>query len=149
MAQQHQLTLWNDLTTPTRIGNSVSKDTTPDLTFSYNIRNLEWLRLDETLGSDHYIIQSVVPYQKTPQRLGKVKITDWKAFREGAQPTNIDTIEQWSAEIVQSVSKHTKTIQLTTDNPATDPHLLHLWDARRSMIKRWKNGKATVPSNSA
>ncbi|KAH7983179.1 hypothetical protein HPB52_009733 [Rhipicephalus sanguineus] len=54
-AQHQQLTLWTDPHTPTRIGNSVSRDTNPDLTFTAGISQVEWTRLEETLGSDHHL----------------------------------------------------------------------------------------------
>lgn len=49
------LTLVSDPVFPTRIGNSVSRDVMPDLSF---VRNAEttWANLQENLGSDHYIV---------------------------------------------------------------------------------------------
>lgn len=40
-AQQNHLTLWNDPKLKTRIGNSVSRDTNPDLTFTIGISKAE------------------------------------------------------------------------------------------------------------
>ncbi|KAH7951841.1 hypothetical protein HPB52_013824 [Rhipicephalus sanguineus] len=48
---------WNDPLQKTRIGNSVSRDTNPDLTFTANVTGAEWSVLPETLGSDHHILQ--------------------------------------------------------------------------------------------
>ncbi|KAH7983347.1 hypothetical protein HPB52_011343 [Rhipicephalus sanguineus] len=48
-AQHHRLTLWNDPLQKTRIGNSVSRDTNPDLTFTANVTGAEWSVLPETL----------------------------------------------------------------------------------------------------
>lgn len=140
-AQHHQLTLWNDPQCPTRIGNSISRDTSPDLTFSKGIRQIEWTRLEETLGSDHYIIQTELRHNKTPLRTGQAKITDWTAFRKVEHPADMDDIEEWTRQVMEEVTKHTKTIQLTSDNPEVDPHLLHIWEARQGLLKRWKKQK--------
>nr|XP_050030525.1 uncharacterized protein LOC126526712 [Dermacentor andersoni] len=140
-AQHHQLTLWTDPLIPTRIGNSVSRDTSPDLTFSTGLRQVEWSRLDETLGSDHHIIQTEIMHHKTPVRLGQAKITDWPAFRKDEHPRSLEDIEEWTKNVMDLVTKYTKTIQLTADNPEVDPHLLHLWEARRGLLKRWKKQK--------
>ncbi|KAG0435218.1 hypothetical protein HPB47_018615 [Ixodes persulcatus] len=40
-AQHHQLTLWNDPQCTTRIGNSISRDTSPELTLSKGIQQIE------------------------------------------------------------------------------------------------------------
>ncbi|KAM7296917.1 hypothetical protein ISCGN_022072 [Ixodes scapularis] len=39
------------------IGNSVEKDTSPDLCWSNNPTGITWSNTEETLGSDHYILQ--------------------------------------------------------------------------------------------
>lgn len=41
---------------PTRMGNSVNRDTTPDLAITNNARAMCWNVLDDTLGSDHNIV---------------------------------------------------------------------------------------------
>ncbi|KAG0424680.1 hypothetical protein HPB47_028111 [Ixodes persulcatus] len=143
-AQHHQLTLWNDPQCPTRIGSSISRDTSPDLTLSKSIRQIEWARLEETMGCDHYIIQTELRHNKTPLRTGQAKITNWTAFRKGEHPVDMDDIEEWTRQVMEEVTKHTKTIQLISDNPEVDPHFLHLWEARRSgpdHLKRWKKQK--------
>lgn len=129
VAQQYRLTLWNDTQHPTRIGNSVSKDTSPDLAFSRGIPHVEWERLDETLGSDHHIVQLSLNHHhnRTPTRVGKARITDWKAFREEEDDVenSLDDLEKWTKSLVERANKYTKEIQLTIDDPAVDPHLLH------------------------
>lgn len=140
--QQNQLFLCNTLQIPTRNGNSVSRDTTPDLTLTYNVENAKWIRLDETLGSDHYIIQLQIPHQKPyKQKIGTARITNWKNFRNTIPTDPIDDLETWTSKLVETARKHTTQITLTEDNPAADAHLLHLWDARKGLIKRWKKNK--------
>ncbi|KAH6932384.1 hypothetical protein HPB50_005100 [Hyalomma asiaticum] len=139
-AQQHGLTLWNDPQLPTRVGNSVSTDTSPDLTFSFGIRQVQWTRLDETLGSDHYIVQLVIQHYKTPLKTGQAKITDWTAFRKHDIP-DVQDIEEWTKQVIDTVAKHTKTVKLSVEHPDVDPHLLHMWEARTGLLKRWTRQK--------
>ncbi|KAH7943195.1 hypothetical protein HPB52_006291 [Rhipicephalus sanguineus] len=95
-AQQHRLTLWNDPLQTTRVGNSVSRDTNPDLTFTLNVRSAEWDRLPETLGSDHHIIQLTVAHTRKPARIGTAQITEWKLFRDDLNvETTIENIDDW------------------------------------------------------
>lgn len=137
--QQFGLTLCNHPQTPTRVGNSVSRDTTPDLTMTKNIRDFQWDCLPTTLGSDHHILALTIPKQKLARiRIGTARLTDWKKLREQPADSPITDITEWSEALLQRLKQHTKEIQLTQDYPAVDPHLQHLWDARNSLLKRWK-----------
>ncbi|KAH6925235.1 hypothetical protein HPB50_002445 [Hyalomma asiaticum] len=97
------------------------------------------MRLDETLGSDH-IVQLVIQHYKTPLKTGQAKITDWTAFRKHDIP-DVQDIEEWTKQVIDTVAKHTKTVKLSVDHPEVDPHLLHLREATRSLLKRWKRQK--------
>lgn len=58
------LHLITDPTFPTRIGTSVTRDTSPDLTFtktSANSRDAMWWNTGNDLGSDRYIAEVAVP----------------------------------------------------------------------------------------
>ncbi|XP_072144452.1 uncharacterized protein [Dermacentor andersoni] len=141
-AQQHRLTLWNDPLQATRVGNSVSRDTNPDLTFTANVHWAEWSRLSETLGSDHHIIQLDIAHNRKPTKTGVARLTDWKSFRDNLSGnTTIDDIDHWLKGLLITAENHTKNIQLSTNTPAVDPHLLHHWEAKRSLLKRWKRQK--------
>ncbi|KAH6942927.1 hypothetical protein HPB50_011971 [Hyalomma asiaticum] len=54
---------------------------------------------------------------------------------------NIENIEEWLMEVAKTAQKHTKEIQLTMDQRAVDSDLLHLWDPRRGLLRRWKRTK--------
>ncbi|KAH7974751.1 hypothetical protein HPB49_019035 [Dermacentor silvarum] len=54
------LALHTDHVHPTRIGNSVTRDTCPDLTFTRNIQFADWANTEETLGSDHCLINTTI-----------------------------------------------------------------------------------------
>ncbi|XP_072145595.1 uncharacterized protein [Dermacentor andersoni] len=126
----------------TRVGNSVSRDTNPDLTFTANVHWAEWSRLSETLGSDHHIMQLDIAHNRKPTKTGVARLTDWKSFRDNLSGnTTIDDIDHWLEGLLITAENHTKSIQLSTNTPAVDPHLLHLWEAKRSLLKRWKRQK--------
>ncbi|KAH9375855.1 hypothetical protein HPB48_014557 [Haemaphysalis longicornis] len=54
--EKHSPTLLNEPGVPTRTGNSVTNDTTPDLTWISGTLEMEWKCGDVDLGSDHKII---------------------------------------------------------------------------------------------
>ncbi|XP_040074000.1 uncharacterized protein LOC115313370 [Ixodes scapularis] len=137
--RQNNLHFCNTPDTPTRMGNSVSRDTTPDLTLTYGLKDPTWECLTETLGSDHYIIQLQLPHHEAAaQRIGTARLTDWRKFREITPTSPIHAIEEWTAQMLEAAKKHTKELPLTQDCPAIDAYLLHLWEARRGLTKRWK-----------
>lgn len=133
-------TLHTDPGHPTRLGNSVTRDTCPDLTFSKNTGPvIAHGPLDEHLGSDHYIVATTLPLQSAhcPER--KVRITDWTRFRERRQnPPEGLGYEQWLESLSADLDACTRTLVTTTATPDVDPHLLHLWEARRGLTRRWK-----------
>ncbi|KAH7943512.1 hypothetical protein HPB52_009168 [Rhipicephalus sanguineus] len=51
---------------------------------------------------------------------------------------DLNTIKDWTTYLREAADQATKRIQTTPKNPAIDNHLLHLWEARRSLTKRWK-----------
>ncbi|KAH6944309.1 hypothetical protein HPB50_002682 [Hyalomma asiaticum] len=141
-AQQHGLTLWNDSLQPTRIGNSVSRGTTPDLTFTRDVKRAEWTCLPETLGSDDHIIQFDINHTLRPVKTGSARLTEWNAFRsELDNETAIADIDACLRNVGHTAERCTKVVQVNEGKPAVDTHLLHLWEARRALLKRWKRQK--------
>ena len=75
---QHQLTVLTDPEHPTRTGNSVTRDTCPDLAF-VKFTSADWTNTEESLGSDHSILEievNLTPRKKFikktgPNRLGR------------------------------------------------------------------------------
>ncbi|KAH7951115.1 hypothetical protein HPB52_004746 [Rhipicephalus sanguineus] len=105
------------------------------------ISQVKWTRLEETLGSDHHLVQTEIIYKRAPVKIGKAKITDWTAFRKEELTRSIEGLEEWTKLTTEKTQKYTKEMQLTLEKPAADPHLLHLWEARRSLIRRRKKQK--------
>ncbi|XP_077550626.1 uncharacterized protein LOC144163745 [Haemaphysalis longicornis] len=107
------LNLITDPTQPTRTGNSVTRDTTPDLTFVRKGKNdradFEWRNTGNNLGSDHYIVE-----------------------------TDITDIEEWTNEIREKEKEATRTIETEDNVGRIDSRLAHLIEAKQSIQARWK-----------
>ncbi|XP_077530679.1 uncharacterized protein LOC144142785 [Haemaphysalis longicornis] len=137
--------LLTDPTTPTRIGTSVTRDNTPDLTFvrtSKEQRGVRWRNTGQNLGSDHYIIEVLLPISKPtatePQR--RHRLTNWDRFRRTLpQSASVITdIDEWTDNIVRTVTN--TTTEIDTDETVTqvDNRLAHMLEARQSILQRWK-----------
>ncbi|KAL1442163.1 hypothetical protein MTO96_046520 [Rhipicephalus appendiculatus] len=116
--------LLNDPTQPTRIGNSVCRDTTPDLSFC---RSVCATRAGPTrinpLGSDHYVltIQVITSLCKPCQHTARH--TDWDAFRERrlhSAASNIEDLSTWTDQLLVDLDAVTASIPTTEDHPAMD-----------------------------
>ncbi|XP_077492029.1 uncharacterized protein LOC144102713 [Amblyomma americanum] len=136
-------TLITDPTDPTRIGNSVSRDTTPDLTFVKNDEkgSISWHNTGCELGSDHYIVEVIIPEEiKASQDTRKHNFTDWDAFRS-LLPTEVEEIEniaEWSAHIAGKIKEATKVIETDEKVDKVDSRLAHLIAVKHSILNRWK-----------
>lgn len=137
------LTLHTDPASPTRVGNSVQRDTCPDLTITRNIRHADWLNTQDTLGSDHCVLNTTVYMRPLKRPLTQARIPDWTTFRT-TLPI-VDPLQSgydtWSKSLTSTLKQHEQLIQLTETQTDVDNHLLHLWQARRSLTKRWKKQK--------
>lgn len=133
-------TLLTDPTHPTRIGNSVTRDTCPDLTLIKNIRHADWLNTEETLGSDHCIILTTIRTHPLTRPYQQAKLPDWTKFRleyTNSIPIPHQGYATWSQHLVSSLRHTEQTVQLSEATPAVDNHLLRLWEAQHSLIRRW------------
>ncbi|KAH6919703.1 hypothetical protein HPB50_029309 [Hyalomma asiaticum] len=77
------------------------------IAFSFDIRQVQWMKLEETLSSDHYIVGSITRRQKTPVKMGQAKITYWTAFTDH-EVRGIQDIEKWTKHDIDTLVKHTK-----------------------------------------
>ncbi|XP_042145693.1 uncharacterized protein LOC120841033 [Ixodes scapularis] len=116
------------------------KDTCPDLTLVKNVANAEWTNLMEQLGSDHCILETTIHESGYTRKTGKARITDWDRWRKqrGKGAASIESIEDWSSEVIASVKPFVAEVELSEKTPAMDTRLLHLWEARRGLARRWK-----------
>ncbi|KAH7940123.1 hypothetical protein HPB52_021876 [Rhipicephalus sanguineus] len=79
---QLNLSLLTHPTQPTRIGNSVCRDTTPDLSFCRSVHDARWSNTHQSLGSDHYVLTIQVRTSPCKPHPHTARHTDWDAFRE-------------------------------------------------------------------
>ncbi|KAG0430635.1 hypothetical protein HPB47_022532 [Ixodes persulcatus] len=96
---------------------------------------------EETLGSDHHIVQTQVRHHKAPTRLGRQRSRIGQPSGRMRWPGSWQTSTSGPRKMTGAVIKHAKTIQLTTDDPGVDLHLFHLWEARQGLLRRWKRQK--------
>lgn len=123
----------------TRLGNSVAADTTPDLAFSSHPGESRWTNLEENLGSDHNIVSIGLNSPKIRRTLGRACITDWTVYRDKQEQLIFtEDIETWVEQIRETHGRATREITTTSDITAVDSRLIHLWEARRSLTRRWK-----------
>ncbi|KAG0416853.1 hypothetical protein HPB47_006080 [Ixodes persulcatus] len=132
---------------PTRTGNSVTRDTCPDLALTRCGRWSKWSILDVNLGSDRAIAQVDIAVSPGKKFLRKQALTDWDTFRAARTATHSErehddaSLASWTERLMCDKDAYTETINLTTEFPEVDRHLLHLWEARHGLIKRWKRQK--------
>ncbi|KAH9364945.1 hypothetical protein HPB48_017960 [Haemaphysalis longicornis] len=122
---QGRFCLRNDPAFPTRLGNSVERDASPDMSFSQGTGNPSWSHLHESLGSDHSIIEIRLPFMRAQPRPGsRVALTGWHRFRLSDLPT-IDPTNPgaWLRAITRNHDRHAKYVAPTADAPFIDPHL--------------------------
>ncbi|KAH7949340.1 hypothetical protein HPB49_007861 [Dermacentor silvarum] len=136
-------TLLTDPAHSTRLGHSVTRDTCPDLSLTRNIRHVTWENLEDTLDSDHFLLRIAFPTQKMRQIRGAARITDWSAFRTTPFPLlpSPQDYQAWASYALHTHQSYTRCICTSTSAPAVDPHLLHLWEARHSLTRRWRRYK--------
>ena len=120
---------------PTRRGDTRQQDTTPDLTIVRYAKDAEWTNTWEDLGSDHYVLKTMIRAGPGKPRGRKCKITEWNKFREllGEYETeDVTNIGEWMECLLATAERTTKVIPEEADVAAADSRLLHLWEAKAS-----------------
>ncbi|KAH7941062.1 hypothetical protein HPB49_009703 [Dermacentor silvarum] len=125
---------------PTRVGTSVSIDTTLDLTFTRNVPQAQWSNLGQNLGSNNFILLSRIKAGPA-KRIGiKTSLTNWDKrheLRNEHAPTHISSLKEWATTLLEDVAAVTEEVPETAGLEEVDTHLLHLWQARMSIQNRW------------
>lgn len=137
------LTLITDPSAPTRQGNSVCADTSPDLAFVKNITNVCWTNTQEDLGSDHTIVEIRANAGPCKKKSKLLKLVEWDKFRQNREnridsSENIEDIEKWTSMLRQDVAAATHEVPPEANLQVLDSKLLHMWEAKRSLQARWK-----------
>ncbi|XP_077553121.1 uncharacterized protein LOC144167835 [Haemaphysalis longicornis] len=142
--------LLNECGVSTRRGNSVNRDTTPDLTWLKGNLNATWRDEGTDLGSDHTIIGIEIKGPRFRATLGRARITDWDKLRkyideepldeenEGEHKEDKQTYAEWAHDQKMALAKFTQEVTTTVQTPFVDARLAHMWEARHSLTRRWK-----------
>ncbi|KAH7964175.1 hypothetical protein HPB51_027587 [Rhipicephalus microplus] len=143
-AKKLDFTRITDPTHPTRIGKSVSRETTPDLTFVQNdVRGaITWRNTGADLGSNHTIVEIGIPEHGTRNRTHKW--INWDALQdtrnqERDDGNEIEDTDSLEAGITKSVGDATKEIETDAEIHEVDSRIAHIIEAKQSILNRWKN----------
>ncbi|KAL3247565.1 hypothetical protein MRX96_056992 [Rhipicephalus microplus] len=85
LMEDHEMALLNEPNVTTRRGNSVTRDTTLDLTWLSGTLDVTSTKEDVDLGSDHSVIGITTRGSRYLAVLGKARITDWDNMRKFTQ----------------------------------------------------------------
>ncbi|XP_077553521.1 uncharacterized protein LOC144168397 [Haemaphysalis longicornis] len=145
--------LLNDPAAYTRIGTSAQRDTNPDLTFHKPTPNLppaQWRNTEETLGSDHCILEILVPLRYGGRRpyapQNTHAVTEWSEFRAKLEEyaegdTAENDIETWTQRTIEARKGATTSIETDEHLPQVGSHLAHMLQAKQSLQRRWRAQK--------
>ncbi|KAH7941422.1 hypothetical protein HPB49_013671 [Dermacentor silvarum] len=127
-ANRYELSLVTDSEQPTRIGNSISRNTTPDLCFVKNADGARWSNTELNLGSDHYMLTIDIPAKRYPKKRKFVtKHTKCDLFRferNRKAPSSITDLGRWVRELIGDADKHTTEIPFEEIGPKPDSKLI-------------------------
>ncbi|XP_070394012.1 uncharacterized protein [Dermacentor albipictus] len=109
-ANEMDLTLVTDKNFPTRIGNYVTRDSTPDLAFVRNVEDVGCENTAMEFGSDNYILET--NFKVSRSRVSEFTFIDWDHFRkireEPGSARAPATLEEWCEGIRNDASAATK-----------------------------------------
>ncbi|KAH6945147.1 hypothetical protein HPB50_007424 [Hyalomma asiaticum] len=138
----------NELSSHTRIGVGLNRDTTPDLTLCKNIRHIKWENTFEDLGSDHRILNVSIGNAVLSPTQVHTKLVDWDKFRKNRNDKEqepITNIEHWNQELLEDMEKATTDLELggweEDEQPRVHSRLAHLKQAKRSIQLRLQGQK--------
>ncbi|KAL1466657.1 hypothetical protein MTO96_042585 [Rhipicephalus appendiculatus] len=133
-AADHALVLFS----PTRTGTSITRDSTPDLTFVKEVRPTSWPNLHENLGRDHFVL--AISFEVSSRHPCEVRVTDWDLFRKIRDGKTADPTEfkDWLSELKMDVESATKAVRTDLKVDRMDSHLAYLLEAKAALLARWK-----------
>ncbi|KAM7300581.1 hypothetical protein ISCGN_016192 [Ixodes scapularis] len=101
----------------------------------------QWEHTQEYMGSDHAILHLTV--SETPRRIRwkPIRIIDWHNYRQDRSDPPFTDIPTWTQQLTHALDQRTKILATNEIKPHIDTHLAHSWEARASLLKRWKRCK--------
>ncbi|KAH7947375.1 hypothetical protein HPB52_010997 [Rhipicephalus sanguineus] len=127
-------------TQPSRVGNSLCRDTTPDLTYCRYLRDAHWSSTHQSLASDHYVLTMQVCTSPRKPRPHVIRHTDWDAFRARRQHSatpDIEDLSQWTDQLLANLNGVTASIPTTANHLVIAFCLTHLQATHTSLTNRW------------
>ncbi|KAH7961337.1 hypothetical protein HPB52_007942 [Rhipicephalus sanguineus] len=143
-ANNHGLTLLTDPSQPTRIGNSVTRNTTPDLTFDRQVEGATWSNTGLNLSSDHYVLDIRIPAAGYSKKKKHIKHTKWDLFRfkrNHQAVTKIEDLNEWTTQLLQDAEKFTTDALAEEDGPRPDAKLITLLENQQTLQAEWLKRK--------
>ncbi|KAH7938930.1 hypothetical protein HPB52_002480 [Rhipicephalus sanguineus] len=122
LAHDLRLTLLTNPTQPTRVGNSVCRDTTPDLSYCRYVRM--------HAGPTHINLWAATT-MSSPCKSARPR-----ASRHSATP-DIEDLSQWTDQLPADLDSVTASIPTTANHLAIDSRLAHLQAAHTNLTNRW------------
>ncbi|KAK8786265.1 hypothetical protein V5799_023959, partial [Amblyomma americanum] len=127
--EDHEMALLNEPDVATRRGNSVARDTTPELSWLSGTLDVSWRSEEVDLGSDHSEIGITVRGSRYRAVLGTARITNWDKMRkftqeqeeapeeESEQAEIHQTYAEWASDQKKALEKFTQEITTTSQTP--------------------------------
>lgn len=143
---ESNLYIANDIRCPTRVGNSVSADTNPDLTLCHRTGIVKWTNKHQDLGSDHYVLEVELSRKVSVKRAVCRTETqvDWDKFRqirEREEIGDIECIQNWAAQLITHVNEATEEIKGEALPEAMDSRLFGMFKKKEELTKKLKKQK--------
>ncbi|KAH7952002.1 hypothetical protein HPB52_016725 [Rhipicephalus sanguineus] len=143
--QDFNVMLHADCGFPTRLGNSVMRPSTPDHSLVAYGGKSSWRNMGEDLGSDHFIIETILHAQCKTNRIQRIislslLLDLFRSSRRDKGPPK--DYEEWTETLFSDVVASTKEIELEDDFfPTMVSHLAHLFEAKKALNERWLKNK--------
>lgn len=140
----NELTLLTDPSQPTRIGNSVTRNTPPDLRFVKYAEKATWANKGQNLGTDHYLFDITVPATGYGRKKVLVQRTKWNFFRykrNWLAVEKIENIDEWLQELLKDSKEATTEVPVEEDDPKPDLRLVNLWEKQQTLQADWLKNK--------
>ncbi|KAL1473855.1 hypothetical protein MTO96_038411 [Rhipicephalus appendiculatus] len=94
--------------------------------------------LQQDLGSDHYILETLIGIRPPPTF--RHKYVDWDLFRRirEEEASDDDDFGGLLPRLQQAVERATKEIETQLEIPKMDSKLAHLLEAKNGLVSRWR-----------
>ncbi|KAL1468055.1 hypothetical protein MTO96_041731 [Rhipicephalus appendiculatus] len=98
----------------------------------------EWGNLQQDLGSDHYILETLIGIRPPPTF--RHRYVDWDLFRRirEEEASDYDDFAGLLPRLQQAAERAAKEIETQLEIPKMDSELAHLLEAKNGLLSRWR-----------